>query len=225
MGDELPDPDEEAKVADIGVLVADGDLVRLMRSEPRPGTVGIGGGGLDTLRRVARRSPMLAALSRNASCIRKVPVDGSRMRDSFVALGSKEGGGCWLEAGVGKPPSPTAATSPGSTTTGFTPQSFARCRNLLTLAKTPRAAFARAFISFTSSTCVSSPGPSTPLALRAHPTSFDNSTRTTFLSFARMGNDTRVVLSLLRQSVCIKAARMEEMTQAVDGCMWGLRFK
>lgn len=79
-GDDRPDPDEEAKVADIGVLAVEGDRARPLRMDTRPEAVGNGGGGLDARGRAALRSPILAALSRNASCIRVLPFDPSRFR-------------------------------------------------------------------------------------------------------------------------------------------------
>ena len=135
------------------------------------------------------------------------------MRDLLVASMSRAVGGCVFHVGVVGLPQSTLAPSSAGSGTGFTPQSFAKCRNRLTLANTPLAAFARASISFSSSAVSAS----NPLAVRAHPTSLDSSTRTSFLSFAKTGNDVSTVLSLLRQSVCMRAERMEEMTQAVEG--------
>lgn len=70
-----------------------------------------------------------------------------------------------------------------------------------------------------------SPGESViPLAVRAHPTSLDSSTSTTFRSLARTGHDISVRDSLLKQSVWDNAALIEEMTQAVDGWICDLRL-
>lgn len=91
IGEDRPDPEEEAKVADIGVLAVDGDRARPVQLEMRPEAVGIGGGGLEARRRAALRSPMLAPRSRNASCIRACPCVFSEVSSlsSVVAFKDK----------------------------------------------------------------------------------------------------------------------------------------
>ena len=225
IGDDRPDPDEEANVADMGVLASDGERARPICIELSPGAVGNGGGGLEARRRAALRSPILTALERNASCIRAFPVETSRIRGFSLETEETDDGGCGSDIGSGRDPVFTNPTSPASAGIGLTPHSSASSKNRLTLANTPLAAFARASISFAASITASSACSTIPLAARAHPTSLDNSTKITFLSLARMENDARTLLSLLRQSVCINADRMAEMTHAVEGWICVFRFE
>lgn len=108
-----------------------------------------------------------------------------------------------------------------------TPQSPANWRNRLTPPNTPLAALANASIALSSSASdlsIATPSSPTPLAALAQATSFDNSTSTTLRSLAKTVCFSKTDDSLLRQSVCMSADRIDEMTQAVEGWICVFRF-
>lgn len=177
----------------------------------------MGGGGLDCRRLAARRSPMLTAFFLNVSCIRELPLEVVRRR-SPVDFGS---------AAVGVIRLSLLSTPDELAPTASTPQFPAKWRNRLTPPKTPLAALARPSIAASSSASgrsMATPSSPTPLAALAQATSFDSSTSTILRSLLRTVCFCNTEDSLLRQSVCISANLMDEMTQAVEGWICVFRF-
>lgn len=101
-----------------------------------------------------------------------------------------------------------------------TPQSPASWRKHLTPPNTPLADLANASIALSSSVSdlsMATPSSPTPLAALAQATSLDNSTSTTLRPLASTVCFSKTDDSLLKQSVCMSADRIDDMTQAVEG--------
>jgi len=135
MGDDLPDA-VDVNDAERGV-VTDGDREREICEEKlvsRPAVLGIGGGGLDCLRRAARRSPILAARFLKVSCILAFPPDGVRGADGpgVASVVVRNGG---------------IDSSASATAIASTPKVPARFKNRLTPANTALADLASSSIS------------------------------------------------------------------------------
>ena len=170
----------DVKDAERGV-VTEGERDREICDEKlvsRPAVLGIGGGGLDCLRRAARRSPILTARFLNVSCILALPPDGVRGADGpgVASVVVRNGG---------------IDSSASATATASTPKVPARFRNRLTPAKTALADLASSSMSLSSSSSVrgaSDPSARRPLAALAQLTNFDSSTRMAFRSLPSSGN-------------------------------------
>lgn len=221
-GDGGPEPVAELKLAEIGVVI-DGDRERGMSDDRltlREAVAGIGGGGLDCLRLAVRKSPILTAFFLKVSCIRELPLDEvRRRRPPDLGLAA---------VGVTSPlPLSSLSLPPPLDVIASTPHSPANCRNRLTPPNTPLAALAKLSIALSSSVSdlsIATPSSPIPLAALAHATSFESSTSTVLRSLASTACFTKMDDSLLRQSVCMSADRIDEMTHAVEGWICVFRF-